>query len=167
MDKVTTVAYSEWPSFTDLSLDPSERTLIFQAISPPHTSLPCTFETDAFDTDLSFGKQDSEGNVEVSFTPKIDMGLVAEAAKAWSDLAAHWDILWPKVYESILATRHDYGREDEVGLNQPRLEISPPGVLDEIESDNWTITFTMPEFDGYYYVDFELDGRIVDSGADF
>jgi hypothetical protein len=97
----------------------------------------------------------------------IDMKLAKRAAGLWRELAMKWDLLWPRLYSTILTARHEYGREGEITLNSPILEISPPDSTVSIPEKEWSLTLTMPEWDGNYYVEFKLEGKILDSGADF
>lgn len=129
--------------------------------------LRVNFGIEGFESGLDFGEPAQDGQVAMSVTQSISTKSLNKGLAQIAQLNEQWNTLWPVLYETIMQTRKDYGRDTLPDASNTELQFQPPGIIEGFEVDYWTCDLQLTEFDGAYYVEFALDGEIKDSGVSF
>jgi len=148
-------------------LDQREREIFVLATCPPLGKTRINVGTTAIDVELDFSEPDTDGKSALTTHAELDPEIAHQSLSAMQPLWERWDALWPKIYDAMVAIRTDYGREEPMTASNAKITFSPPGDYIDYETENWSCAVEIEPWDGYYDVEFELDGTIVDSGATF
>lgn len=94
----------------------------------------------------------------VFFTSKAE-----ETAGLLHKLSRQWQVLWPRIYDSLLQVRQDYGRSAAITTTNCSLVFAPP----EVDDEYWWCELELDQWDGFYVVKFNLTGGIAEAFASF
>lgn len=148
-------------------LDEIERKVYVIATCPPLGRTCINIGTEAINVRGDFTEPDSDGMSELITHTEVDDEILQASIAAMEPLWDRWDVLWPIIYEAMLSIRKNYGYQEPITADNAKMTITPPCDSIDYEAENWTFELEIEPWDGWYFVEFELDGTIVESDATF
>ncbi len=144
-----------------------DRNFLFTADCPPLGMIDIEVGSSGAGTSLDLESL-QKGIIEVTHTQSDGGSKIDEENHAL--LNVNWINLWPVLLKRLNRARADYERDAPLTAENSEFVISPPGDCEGVDVDHWGISVEMkdPEkWDGVYWVDFQIDGEILDAGATF
>ena len=151
--------------FPDVYRDGESGKVCFKAPAPPLGELKIYLNESAFKvgvTPMPWSEALAKHEEESFFNRDS-----VEASKCLPVLSNYWDVVWPGVYEALEEFRE--GFEQELTAADARFTLHP-GSFDEhfefeplgdgYDPNAWVFNFEMADWDGYFGIQFTLDGKV-------
>jgi hypothetical protein len=156
-------------------LDAENNGMYFYADAPPLGRIRIGLGSRAFsmdwrvvgeDEDVDVAEDEDEGEDEdsciVAFEHLFDPSEAEKSIQALDDLTRDWPELWSRLYQALVQIREEYDCETDVTANNCEFAICPMEYTTEDGQRLWAFCAELEEWDGYWTIEFDPQGNILD-----
>ena len=116
-------------AFGDVYADGAKKRLYWFAECPPVGKMRLDIHSDAFGREIE-ASETADGPLVLNLKNIFLTSKAQETAGLLHKLSRQWQVLWPRIYDSLLQVRQDYGCSAAITTTNCSLVFAPPEAED-------------------------------------